>query len=1175
MTEAQQATSQQETAQRDTAERPGATGRRAVTKLLVANRGEIAIRVMRAAADLGIATVAVHPADDAASLHTTSATEAVQLDGRGVSAYLDIEQLVAVAQRTGCDAVHPGYGFLAENAAFAEACEAAGLTFVGPTPDMLALFGDKVAARRLAQQCGVPVLAATEGPTDLAAAIEFFERLGPGAAVMVKALAGGGGRGMRPVTRLEDLEEAMVRCASEAQTAFDNPALYVEQLMAAARHVEVQIIGDGNGAVVHMWDRECSVQRQRQKLIEIAPAPNLAEGVRARLLAAAIRLGTEVSYRSLGTVEFLVDANDGSDHAAVAFIELNARVQVEHTVTEQTSDIDLVGTQLQLAAGATLQELALDQQHIAAPRGFAVQARVNLETMQPDGTVRPAGGLLTRYEPPTGPGIRTDGYGAAGYGTSPSYDSLLAKVIGQGPTLEVALARTERALGEFHIEGTATNISFLRAMLRRLRSEPTAAHTRWVEEHLADLLAASTVASGTALPSSTASNGGGERAGLAGTRVNTADPLAVLALGKHGGGSQPNATGSAALTPATTQAAATTTTLAGPDGTVGVPAPLQGTIVSVSVAVGDEVAAGRAVLIMESMKMEHVINSDVSGVVRAINVQPGDAVYEGHPLLFVEEGEVSLGAADLADVVDLDHIRPDLAESYARHAMGLDENRPEAVARRHKLGHRSVRENVEDLIDDGSWIEYGSLVVAAQRSRRSIDDLQRNTPADGMVAGIGAINGELFEEETAQAVVLAYDYSVLAGTQGFFNHYKKDRMMELARDWRLPVVFFAEGGGGRPGDVDAIAGMGLDVMTFHTWGQLSGTVPMVGITNGRCFAGNAVILGCCDVVIATEGSNIGMGGPAMIEGGGLGLYRPEEVGPMSVQVPNGVVDIAVRDEAEAVAVAKQYLSYFQGRTTDWECADQRSLRHAIPENRLRIYDVRKVVEQLFDSGSVLEIRRGFGHGMITALARIEGRPVGVIANNPAHLGGAIDSDAADKATRFIQLCDAFDLPIVSLCDTPGNMVGPEYEKQALVRHCCRMFVTAANVSVPFFTIVLRKSYGLGAQGMGAGSLKTPFWTVSWPTGEFGGMGLEGAVKLGFRKELEAQEDPQARVALYEKLVAKMYNAGKALNTAMHFEIDEVIDPADSRHWIAAGLKSAPTTPWRSRKEKKRPCVDTW
>ena len=399
--------------------------------------------------------------------------------------------------------------------------------------------------------------------------------------------------------------------------------------------------------------------------------------------------------------------------------------------------------------------------------------------------------------------------------------------------------------------------------------------------------------------------------------------------------------------------------------------------------------------------------------------------------------------------------------------------------------------------------------------------------------------------------------------------------MELALEWRLPVVFFAEGGGGRPGDVDVISGGGLDILTFNTWGRLSGTVPMVGITTGRCFAGNAVILGCCDVVIATEDSNIGMGGPAMIEGGGLGVFRPEEVGPMSIQVPNGVVDIVVKDEEEAVNVAKKYLSYFQGRTTDWSCADQRELRHIIPENRLRIYDVRQVIETMFDDDSVLEIRRGFGNGMVTALARIEGRPVGVIANNPAHLGGAIDSDAADKATRFIQLCDAYDLPIVSLCDTPGNMVGPEHEKLALVRHCCRMFVNAASVTVPFFTVVLRKSYGLGAQGMGAGSLKTPFWSVAWPTGEFGGMGLEGAVKLGFRKELEAIEEPEERSALYEKLVAKMYFNGKALNTAMTFEIDEVIDPAATRHWIGTGLKAAPVTAWRSREKPKRPCVDTW
>jgi len=398
-------------------------------------------------------------------------------------------------------------------------------------------------------------------------------------------------------------------------------------------------------------------------------------------------------------------------------------------------------------------------------------------------------------------------------------------------------------------------------------------------------------------------------------------------------------------------------------------------------------------------------------------------------------------------------------------------------------------------------------------------------------------------------------------------------MFELAERLRIPLIFFTEGGGGRPGDTDSSGVAGLDVMAFHLFGRLSGLVPLVGINSGRCFAGNAALLGCCDVVIATENSNIGMGGPAMIEGGGLGVFRPEEVGPIGVQVPNGVVDIAVADEAEGVRVAKKYLSYFQGPITEWECADQRLLRRIIPENRLRIYDVRSVIETLADTDSVLELRPYYGLGMVTAFIRIEGRPLGLIANNPTHLSGAIDSPAANKAARFMQLCDAFDIPILFLSDTPGIMVGPEIEKTALVRHCCRMFVTGANLTVPFFTIVLRKSYGLGAQAMAGGSFRAPVFTVTWPTGEFGGMGLEGAVKLGYRKEIAAIEDPEERKELFEQMVARAYEHGKALNTASHFELDNVIDPADSRHLITSSLLAAPSPAPRTR--KKRPCIDTW
>jgi acetyl-CoA carboxylase carboxyltransferase component len=603
------------------------------------------------------------------------------------------------------------------------------------------------------------------------------------------------------------------------------------------------------------------------------------------------------------------------------------------------------------------------------------------------------------------------------------------------------------------------------------------------------------------------------------------------------------------------------------DATVRIDAPMQGTIVAVHVAAGDAVEVQQPLLVIESMKMEHVIASEHTGVVERVAVEPGATVHAGDLLIAIVEREAAPAVvAPASAAVDVEGIRADLADVVERHALGYDDQRPDAVERRRRTGQRTTRENVDDLVDPGSFIEYGPMVIAAQRRRRELDDLIRRTPADGLVGGIGAVNGH-------RTIVMSYDYTVLAGTQGLQNHRKKDRLFELAERLRLPVVFFTEGGGGRPGDTDGSGVSGLDCMAFALWGSLSGLVPLVGVNSGRCFAGNAALLGCCDVVIATANSNIGMGGPAMIEGGGLGVYEPEDVGPMSVQVPNGVVDIAVADEAEAVAAAKKYLSYFQGPVRSWTCPDQRALRHVIPENRLRVYDVRAVVDGLADDGSVLELRPQFGIGMVTALIRIEGRPIGLIANNPTHLAGAIDADGADKAARFMQLCDAYDLPILFLCDTPGIMVGPEAEKTALVRHVSRMFVTSGSLTVPFFTIILRKGYGLGAQTMAGGSFKSPIFTVSWPTGEFGGMGLEGAVRLGYRKELEAIEDPVERDAAFEEMVARMYEHGKALNSATYFEIDDVIDPADSRRWITTALDAAP--PPRPREGKKRPNIDTW
>jgi acetyl-CoA carboxylase carboxyltransferase component len=511
--------------------------------------------------------------------------------------------------------------------------------------------------------------------------------------------------------------------------------------------------------------------------------------------------------------------------------------------------------------------------------------------------------------------------------------------------------------------------------------------------------------------------------------------------------------------------------------------------------------------------------------------------------------------------------RDDLEAVLARHHLTLDAARPEATARRHEQSRRTARENLTDLVDPGSFVEYGPLIHAAQERRRSREELIARTPADGLVAGTATIDG-------APAIVMSYDYTVLAGTQGMRNHLKKDRLFELAERRRLPVVLFAEGGGGRPGDVDVPHVAGLDVRAFHLFARLSGLVPLVGIASGYCFAGNAALLGCCDVVIATDDASIGMGGPAMIEGGGLGTYDPQDVGPIDVQYANGVVDLRVPDEPAAVGAAKKYLSYFSHTpSVDNSQDNPAGLRDLIPTNRKRVYDVRAVIDALLDD--VLELRAGFGPGIITALARAHDRgTLGVIANNPAHLGGAIDADGADKAARFMQLCAAFNLPILFLCDTPGFMVGPEAERTATVRHFSRLFLTGANLNVPTGTIVLRKGYGLGAQAMAGGGFKAPLFTVAWPTGEFGGMGLEGAVRLGMRRELEAIEDPAERERAFDQAVAAAYERGKGVNMAAYFEIDDVIDPADSRRWIAT-LFDPPPESWRSRPGKGRPYVDAW
>ncbi|MBL8491128.1 MAG: hypothetical protein JNM82_10135, partial [Rhodocyclaceae bacterium] len=776
----------------------------AIRRILIANRGEVAVRIARAAHDLGIATVAVFSDDDAENPHRDAADASFALGASGPAAYLDGGHLLRIAREAGCDAVHPGYGFLSERADFAGACATAGLVFIGPTTEQLEIFGDKARSRELARQCGVPLLPGTAAVSEPGSAQSFMAGLPAGAAVMVKAVAGGGGRGLRVVRDPADLAAALERCRSEALAAFGVGEVFVERWLPRARHVEIQVLGDGRD-VVDFGERECSLQRRHQKLVELAPSPTLDPALRDALVQAALAMARKVGYRSLGTFEFLVDAEPGAE-PAFAFLEVNPRLQVEHTVTEQVTGMDLVAAQIAVADGRGLEGLGLLDPGMRRVRGHAIQFRINAEVPLEDGSVRPSAGRIDGLHAASGPGIRVDSALRTGFSPPPAFDSLLAKLVVHSPSPDYAdcVRRAQRALADFRIDGIATNLPFLAALARRDEFAANAVDTRFLEEHAMALAAA-------------------------------AGALAPIA---------PPGTDGQALT-----------------------APMAGRLVQVDVAPGDRIARGAQVAVVEAMKMEHPVLAAAAGRILAVPVAPGDAVAEGQVLAFLEAEAEEPAGEEAEAAADPDRIRPDLQRLLDRKAFLDDARRLEAVARRRAKGMRTARENVADLCDPGSFVEYGGLAIAAQRRRRPEEELIRETPADGLVAGIGTVNAGEFGPGRSRCLVMSYDYTVLAGTQGFMNHKKTDRMLRLAEEWELPVVLLAEGGGGRPGDTDMAVVTGLDVPTFASYARLSGRVPRVCVVAGHCFAGNAALAGCSDVIIATANASIGMGGPAMIEGG--------------------------------------------------------------------------------------------------------------------------------------------------------------------------------------------------------------------------------------------------------------------------------------------------------------------
>ena len=1119
--------------------------RAALQRVLISNRGEIAIRIARAAAGAGMESVGIFAPVDANALHARFTTRAVEI-GKGipeqsaVSAYLQIEEIIRTAREQGCDCIHPGYGFLAENAEFAERCEAEGLTFIGPSADVLRLFGDKVAARRFAESLGIPVVRGSdEALTGVDDAVARAAEIGY--PVMLKAAAGGGGRGMRLVERPEDMATSFARCQSEAEAAFGNGAIFLEQVMDQPRHIEVQVLGDATGNLVHLFDRDCSAQQRYQKVVEIAPAPGLEGSLRERILDDAVKLARASGYTNAGTVEFLVVPETGQHF----FIECNPRIQVEHTVTEEVMGVDLVEAQLSIAGGASLADIGLgDQAAVGSPRRYAVQARV----------VTRGSGTITAYKEPSGPGVRVDACGYAGYAPPPQFDPLLAKVIGSGGTYSSALARTTRALSEFHIAGIPSNLAQLQA-----------------------LLASSTMQAGDA-------------------RTTSADAVpgaSKTSMNGHGGiltllDQQTRAMGLRALGDSSTATrTSTAAALAVGDGQQAVASPSAGTLLELLVKEGEAVVQGQQLLVMSAMKMETVVAAPCDGVLAGLQaLEPGDHIETGQVLAVITASGSASSPGDDA-VVD-DTWAPMLGQIARLQELAHERLQPDSadpgVVRQRSRGKLTCRERISLLLDEGSFREIGS--VAGFASYDDMGTITDFTPANH-VGGWGAIAGR-------KTVVCADDFTSRGGHADGAVAGKAAYLDRLSLQLRIPSVRLLDGssGGGsvaamvpaqsQEGERTAkesrgaiaagrprVVGGGGSHLPGHLgssmYAEQLSTVPVVNMLLGSVVGIGAAkaVLGHFSVMVRDISQLFVAGPPVVTHAMGYDITK-EDLGDWRIHCRNGSVDNLAESEEEAAELTRRFLSYLPQNVYEAaprlapnpdDPADRREeeLFTLVPRKRTTTFDIRKAIRLMADRDSFFEIGPMWGTDQVTGFVRFNGYPVGVIASDSQHInGGALTAAGCEKLIRHLDLCDLFHIPVLNLVDNPGFAVGVEHEITGTIRKGGEWMVAFSQVSVPIFTVLMRRSFGVAGNNY-ATPQDRPSMRVTWPAADVGGIPPEGGIEAAYRRQLAEADDPEAFRA---EIMARIETARGPLGPLGRFQIEEVIDPRDTRAYVCDWVETA-------------------